>query len=106
MNKLQNILGSNIRKYREMQGLTQEQFSEKLGLNTSSISDIECGKRFPKPENLVKIAQLLNVSYELLFLNETLEQNKIMDDFNQRIEVIKNDPEKFTILYNYLKVLM
>ncbi len=69
------------------------------------MSDIERGLTYPKPENLDKIAQALKVPYELLYVNAIYDLEVVIEDFNRRIELIKQDPEKFTIIYNYLKIL-
>lgn len=105
-NNIKEILGRNIRKYRELKGYTQESFIEKIGIGTSTISNIECGKSFPGPENLQKIIDVLEVSPELLFAKDILVDEKFMfEDFKKRFNLIKNNKEKFEILYNVLKVL-
>ena len=43
--------------------------------------------------------------YELLYVNALYDPEVVNEDFNKRIELIKQNPEKFTIIYNYLKIL-
>lgn len=105
MTKLEAILGLNIRKYRNIKGLSQEQLAESIGIEPSSMSDIERGKRFPRPENLEKIAKELNVSYSALLVDTLIDPNVIKEDFNRRLEIVNNDIEKFNLAYEYLKVL-
>ena len=59
---LKENLGKNIQKYRKLNKITQEKLAEIIDLEINSISSIERGKYFPSPDNLVKIANALNVS--------------------------------------------
>ncbi len=104
-NFIKVLVGTNIKKNRELQGVTQEQLAEIIGINATALSDIERGKTYPLPENLEKIANALKIPCELLFVNSVIDPKTVEKDFVQRIEYLKNDAEKFTILYNYLKVL-
>lgn len=104
-NFIKVLVGANIKKNRELQGITQEQLAEAIGINSTALSDIERGKTYPLPENLEKIAKALKIPCELLFVNSVIDPKIVEKDFAQRIECLKNDAEKFTILYNYLKVL-
>lgn len=98
------ILGKNIRKYRQLRGLSQEELMEKIEIDPSSMSDIECGKRQPKPETLMKIVKVLNISYSELYEENSLPLNA-EEDFLRRYELIKNNPEKFNIALSVLKAL-
>ncbi len=96
---IRKILGSNIRKYRELRGFTQEKFIEEVGIGPSAISNIECGKHFPNTENLSKIINVLNVEPSELFTNNTIEDTaQTHKDFKKRYNLIKNDKTKFEIL--------
>lgn len=106
MKNLREILGKNIRKYRELRGYTQEKFIEKIEIGTTAISNIECGKAFPSHETLTKIVNVLDVEPHLLFMDSEAEKNfDVYKDFEKRYNLIKNDPQKFEILYGVLKVL-
>lgn len=39
------VFGTNLKKYRTEQGLSQEKFAEMCGLHRTYISDIECFTR-------------------------------------------------------------
>lgn len=78
-------LGKNIRKYRLMQGLTQEKLAEKCNCSSSHIGQIENARGIPSLETVVQIAnvlsitvdQLLKESYsnpELVYLKEIAER--------------------------------
>ncbi|HSS42327.1 MAG TPA: helix-turn-helix transcriptional regulator [Solirubrobacterales bacterium] len=49
-------LGRNLRAARERLGLTQEQVSERSGVQAGEVSRIERGKRDPKVSTLEKLA--------------------------------------------------
>lgn len=65
------MLSDNIKKYRQMQGLTQKQLADKVGISGAFMSLIEQGKNNPSDENLKKIAQVLGVSVEELTIEES-----------------------------------
>ena len=61
------LVGMNFARIRKIQGLTQEQVSEKSGLSQQYLSDLERGKRNPTVVTLYEISQALGVSHlELL----------------------------------------
>jgi len=62
------VFGTNLKKYRTEQGLSQEKFAEMCGLHRTYISDIECFTRNVSLENVQKIADALGVETYKLFL--------------------------------------
>lgn len=57
--------GQRIRELRDLKDLSLRDFAKKLGgLSAAHLSDIELGRRFPSPDLLQKIAQILEVSVE------------------------------------------
>ncbi|MGN0728239.1 helix-turn-helix domain-containing protein [Treponema sp.] len=64
---LSEILGSNIRRYRLKLGMTQEEFSRKIGLTSIGLSKIETGKSWPKKETLAKCVEIFNIKPFQLF---------------------------------------
>jgi len=78
-------LGKNIRKYRHLKGLRQEDLAEMCDCTNSHIGQIENARGVPSLEMTVRIAnaldvtvdQLLSTSYsspEKVFLKEVLER--------------------------------
>ena len=53
-------LGENIRKKKKKIGLTQDLFSEKIGIEPSSLSNIENGKSFPSALTIIQIQKKLH----------------------------------------------
>jgi len=74
LNGKSNILGKNIKKYRELRHLTQRELSNKIALlgvdiYNSDISQIENQKMLLKDFEIVALCKVLNISYEQLFEN-------------------------------------
>lgn len=65
------VFASNVKKYRNIMGLSQEAFSEKAGLHRTYISAIEREKRSIALENVQKIADALEIETYLLFIDDT-----------------------------------
>ena len=59
--QLSIILGENICKYRTQLGLTQAELAEKIGVNSSYISRIECAEKSMKIITLYNLAEALNL---------------------------------------------
>ena len=57
----QEQIGRNISLARKQAGLTQEQLSERLGLTSQAVSKWENGRNLPDLENLMLMAEILNV---------------------------------------------
>lgn len=56
------MIGDNIKKFRKIKKLTQEELGNRLGVSAAMISQWERGERNPRTENLQKIASALDVS--------------------------------------------
>lgn len=62
--------GSNVKKYRLKENLTQEELAEKTALHRTYISSLERGNRSISLKNIEKIAKALNIKENLLFIFE------------------------------------
>ena len=72
LNGKSNVIGRNIKKYRELRNLTQRELSNKIALlgidiYHSDISQIENQKLLLKDFEIIAFCKVLNVSYEQLF---------------------------------------
>lgn len=70
------VFASNLRKYRNQLGISQESFAERAGLHRTYISAIECGKRSIALDNVQKIADALGIETYLLFIEDKNIQNQ------------------------------
>ena len=64
--EIKAALGTNIRNIRSHRQLTQAELAEKADISIIYLSNIERGKKYPKPAILLQIAEGLEVEvYEL-----------------------------------------
>ena len=77
----QKAIGRRIKAAREKKQLTQEQLAELVDLSTMHISVIERGVKLPKLETLINIANVLDVSADVL----------LQDVINNRGEIFSSE---------------
>lgn len=66
-----------LKELRKQAHLTQVELAKRLGIGQSSYADWERGKKKPTQENLVKIAQVLNVSIDYLVGNSEEKSDEL-----------------------------
>jgi transcriptional regulator with XRE-family HTH domain len=76
MDRKKNI-GINILNYRKLQGLSQQQIADYLGITREMISLIETGNREISMSNLNKLADLFGIE-----LQELLEEDQVLQEAN------------------------
>ena len=76
MSSFYKKLGERIRKLREEAGLSQEEFSKKIGISRVSISQLEKGERKISAEEIAKISKIFNITPDNLL------------DFEKEIKVV------------------
>lgn len=78
-------IGLKIKERRQQLGITQEHIANVLEVNTSRISNIECGRANPSLTALVKIANILECSVDYFISGEytykiNKDKEKTLDD--------------------------
>ena len=64
---MRKLVGTNVRRIRERNGLTQERLAELSGFSQQYISGLEQGKRNPTVVTVYEVANALGTNYlELL----------------------------------------
>jgi transcriptional regulator with XRE-family HTH domain len=58
--------GKNVRKYRVVRKLSQEELANRAELHRTQITLIESGKRCPRLDTIYKLATALNIKPEKL----------------------------------------
>lgn len=86
---LKNI-GIRIRKKRKELGYTQEQLAEQMGVTIQMISYAEQGKKAMRPENIVKICDILNMSADYLLTGNNFNLKNDVTITKEQIEFIKS----------------
>lgn len=84
--------GLRIKKYRLEKGLTQQQLSEKCGINSANLRKYESGRQNPKKETLEKIAAALEIPVTKLLFDGVY----ILEEGYNIAEDVKIHPERYT----------
>ncbi|PIE03226.1 MAG: XRE family transcriptional regulator [Acidobacteria bacterium] len=61
---LKLVFGLKLKQVRQDRGLSLKQVAGKTGLSVSYLSEIESGKKYPKPEKLIGLANALQVPFD------------------------------------------
>lgn len=72
-----SFFGTNIKKIRQVKGLSQKAFADLFDLNRGVISSYEEGRAEPKIETILKVANHFNLNLDKL-LTETLQVNQLV----------------------------
>ncbi|TRX50877.1 helix-turn-helix domain-containing protein [Fulvivirga sp. M361] len=99
--QLKHIFGLKIRDLRMSKDLSFQELSEKTGLSVSYLSEIEKGKKYPKGDKILALAEALKVTYDYLVslrVSKKLEPiiNLMQSDFFKEfpLETFGLDPQK------------
>ncbi|MEO1367207.1 MAG: helix-turn-helix domain-containing protein [Acidobacteriota bacterium] len=71
---LRFILGLKLRQYRLDRGWGLKDVASRTGLSVSYLSEIEKGRKYPKPDKLIQIARGLDLTYDEL-VSPRVEEN-------------------------------
>ncbi len=63
---LKTIFGIKLKRTREAQQLTLQELAQRAGMSTSYVAEIESGKKYPKSDKILQLAQALGCSYDEL----------------------------------------
>lgn len=74
---IKSVLGKNIKHYRKMRRLSQEQLSEKAGITPKHLSTIETGLVFVSADLLEKLTRILEIPASTLFYDK---EGESLDD--------------------------
>lgn len=100
--KYNEFIRLKLKELREEKKLTQNEFSERIGMNQSQYARYERGKRVPKNELLDKIIIEFGVSDDYFDIPNTKESvsKKYVEQIERELAYFKNlvlsAPEKFS----------
>ena len=93
--EVRRILSRNIKKHRELLGLSQEKLSEEAELSANMIRDIEGCRTWVSDRTLVNIAAALKTDTYRLFMPETAHEDEnyrtVLADLTKTVEKLKAD---------------
>lgn len=106
--------GEKIAKLRRQAGLSQEAFSEKLGISRQAVSKWENGTAQPANENLAQIARLFDVTISYLLDDEDMAGVPVSTQEEQNVENPPENPKitaerkglKVNALFNSLSIII
>lgn len=98
-------IGNNIRKYRLMKKLRQEDLAEKAGLTANYIGMVERGEKIPSLETFIKILNTLGVSADMV-LSDVLDNGYTVKNsmLNEKLE--KLAPEDRNRIYEVIDTII
>ena len=98
-------IGNNIRKYRLMKKLRQEDLAEKAGLTANYIGMVERGEKIPSLETFIKILNMLGVSADMV-LSDVLDKGYTVKNsmLNEKLE--KLAPEDRNRIYEVIDTMI
>jgi transcriptional regulator with XRE-family HTH domain len=65
-NRTLRALAIRIKELRDQKGISQEELAHRAGLSRTGMGLVETGKRWPRLDTLMKVAQGLNVTVDEL----------------------------------------
>lgn len=88
MTDVRILLAHNMKRCRQILGLSQMALAERIGCSTTLVGNIETLKRFPSPENLNLIAQALQIHPSELFMEDSpaIERLRNAYEVRERLE--------------------
>ena len=95
-----NVVGNNIKRFRENEGITQEGLALKSGLSQGYINQLENGKRRYTQKTLELIAESLSVSVIELFKED---DKKLTTGKTENVEI--QNTKKKTYKKNFPNLL-
>lgn len=100
-----DTIGKDIRKFREIKKLRQEDLAEKTDLTTNYIGMIERGEKIPSLETFINILNSLGVSADMV-LSDVLDNGYTVKDslLNEKLE--KLVPEDRNRIYEVIDTMM
>lgn len=94
--KLLKEIGERIFERRKQMRLTQEDVAEKMNVSIQMISNLELGKKAIRPENLIKISSILEISTDYILMGEASDfsgnsvNEKIMQLSDEQLRLVNS----------------
>lgn len=65
-NRTLRALANRIKELRDQKGISQEELAHRAGLSRTGMGFLETGKRWPRLDTLIKVADGLNITLDEL----------------------------------------
>ena len=84
------IVGNNLKSYRTMRHMTQEELAEKAGVSTSFCDNVEAGTKGVSMSVLMELTDVLDIT-----ANQLLYDNAVDQRINNIIALLRKQPDPF-----------
>jgi len=99
------LLGAKIKELRKSKGYSQDQLSEKIDIDTKSLSRIEVGSSYPSLDLLDRISKALGVEIKDFF--EFVHESKIKDLRGAIINLLDTaDQDKLKLIVKIIRAIV
>ncbi len=101
--KLLRDIGKRIHSRRKELHITQERLAEKMEVSVQMISNLEQGKKAIRPENLVKLCNVLDISADYILMG--VRSNYELSCFSEKYSMLSPEQQNLVemLVYNLLK---
>jgi transcriptional regulator with XRE-family HTH domain len=87
---LRKVLSLNIKKQRELLGISQEKLAENTGISSNMIKDIEGCRTWVSDKTLIKLAAALKTDTYRLFVPATVYEEEMHKNIqNDLVRILK-----------------
>lgn len=105
--EIKRIFTENIRKYRMLNNMTQQELAEAADISVGFLCDLESGKKWGTLDTMAKIASALNIKpYQLLMPVEDKNTDVILhEDLMELSQYLKSeiDSKVSSLMKKYAK---
>ena len=98
-------IGKNIRKYRLMKKLRQEDLAEKTDLSINYVGAIERGEKIPSLETFIAIINALDVSADMI-LADVIEKGYVVKTSMLAQKLEKISDEDRAMIYDVIDAIL
>lgn len=101
------VIGNRLYEYRKKKKLSQSQLSEAADLSVRAYANIERGAAGMRVNTLIKICEVLDITPNMLLVDDEADPKALRDDLHQKIELLPQhqlyDVERLLEFYSSLK---
>lgn len=87
--ELQRAMGERISKRRKQLKITQEQLAAEMDVSTQMISYAEQGRKAIRPENLIKLCSVLDVSADYILTGQAGDRE--LDAITEKLRLLSGE---------------
>lgn len=105
MKTVKKLLGERIKELRKARGLSQEQLTDQLGIDSKHLSRIEVGNSYPSMDTLADIAAALQVEMKEFFDFE--HRNSTKELAQSIVRMTRNaSEEQIRLIYKLVRAVL